>query len=343
MAQLEFEIIEKYFKSSGLCFERTGLDLGIGDDCALLSLDPAQQLAVSMDILQEGVHFPESSIPGLIAQRALAVNLSDLAAMGAEPLGFTLGLSLPSADPVWLDAFSRGLMESALKFQCPLIGGDLIRGNLHITIQVHGQVPRGQALLRSGAKPGDLVYVTGNLGNAAAALALFDVHAKTDTPEVTATLFQKKRLSAQNRDYFIKAFYQPEPRIAVGVAIRGIVSAAIDLSDGLLGDLGHITEDSNVGAEIDIPQLPLSRAMKECVAPDQQVRLALTGGDDYELCLTVDPQRCEELEAAVSALEVPLTRIGEIVSTHGIICLDAQGEPVDPGGHSYSHFEADSV
>jgi len=257
MAQQEFEIIENYFKNSGLCFETAGVDVGIGDDCAVLSLDPQQQLAVSMDLLQEGVHFPESAIPELIAQRALAVNLSDLAAMGAEPLCFTLGLSLPEADETWLEAFSRGLLKSAKQYNCPLVGGDLIRGNLHLAIQVHGQFPIGQGLLRTGARPGDLIYVTGSLGDGAAALALlgsfsgfiYQGNGKSANNEKTdkkpdQEIIDKTSLSLSQRDYLINAFYCPVPRIEAGIALRGIASSAIDVSDGLLSDVGQLIRAS---------------------------------------------------------------------------------------------------
>lgn len=341
MTQLEFEIIENYFKGSGLCFEKTGVDFGIGDDCALLSADPNQQLAVSMDLLQEGVHFPESAIPELIAQRALAVNLSDLAAMGAEPFCFSLGLSLPEADPTWLDAFSRGLLKCAKRYNCPLIGGDLIRGNLYLAIQVHGQVPKGQGLLRSGARPGHMIYVTGYLGDGAAALALLNSYAgldALDSGRSSDILIENKNLPIQQRDYLINAFYCPSPRIEAGIALRGIASAAIDVSDGLLSDTGHILKASGVGAEIDVDQLPLSEPFMSFVVESQRKRLALCGGDDYELCFTVPPERCAMAEDALLQLDVPVTRIGEIVPGDQIKCLDSLGEELVFDYQGYSHF-----
>jgi len=342
MSQSEFAIIEKYFRDSGLCFESQGIDLAIGDDCALVSLDENEQLAMSMDLLQEGVHFPVEAVPELLGQRALAVNLSDLAAIGAEPMCFTLGLSMPEADETWLEAFSAGLLKMAERFNCPLIGGDLIRGTLQMAIQVQGRVPRGEALLRSNARPGDLVYVTGTLGDAAAALALFKRLDIAKEEAESDSTFVKNKLPARHRDHLINAFYCPEPRVAVGSAIRGLASAAIDISDGLLSDLGHIVTASGVGAELDVAQLPLSETMQECVVEEQRSELALSGGDDYELCFTVPPVHCQAVEEAVAALEVPLTRVGEIVTGEGVQCLDNFGEPMILRRTGYSHFSEDS-
>jgi len=338
MAQREFDIIQRYFRDSGLGFAVPGVDLGIGDDCALLAPDPSQQLAVSMDLLQEGVHFPKAALPELVGQRALAVNLSDLAAVGAKPLCFTLGLSLPEPDESWLEAFSRGLLKMASRFNCPLVGGDLIQGCLQVAIQVHGRVPPGAALLRSGARPGHLVYVTGTLGDAAAALALFEDVANPPAVGAGSSPFVRDKLPARQRDHFINAFYAPRPRVAVGLALRGLVSAAIDISDGLLSDLGHIVAASQVGAELDVAQVPLSEAMREVVREEARLPLALAGGDDYELCLTVAPEHCGAVEDAVAALEIPLTRIGEIVTGTGVQCLDSHGEPLQFALSGYSHF-----
>jgi thiamine-monophosphate kinase len=343
MSQSEFGIIDKYFRDSGLCFEGRGIDLAIGDDCALLSLEEKDQLAISMDLLQEGVHFPVGAVPELLGQRALGVNLSDLAAIGAEPMCFTLGLSVPDADGVWLEAFSAGLLKVAERFSCPLVGGDLIRGSLHIAIQVQGRLPKGEALLRRGARPGHLVYVTGTLGDAAAALALFDSLDRSNQSPAAESPVLETRLAARHRDHLINAFYRPEPRVAVGMAVRGLASAAIDLSDGLLSDLGHIAKASGVGAELDIAQLPLSEAMRECVVEEQRAALALSGGDDYELCITVPPDHCPAVEEAVAGLGVKLTRIGEIVSGDGVQCLDNHGEPVVIGHSGYMHFSEDDL
>ena len=211
MASGEFEIVARHFRDSGLSFDSSGVDLSIGDDCALLDIAHNKQLAISMDVLQENVHFPATAEPGLLGQRALAVNLSDLAAMGADPFCFTLGLSLPEADDRWLQAFSRGLLKMARRYSCPLVGGDLIRGNLQIAIQVHGQIGKGDALLRSGARPGHLVYVTGTLGDAAAALALLSPQDFQNSVGDDKSVFSKTRLSSRQKEHFIDAFYRPSP------------------------------------------------------------------------------------------------------------------------------------
>lgn len=342
MAQSEFAIIEKYFRDSRLCFQGQGVDLAIGDDCALLSLDENHQLAMSMDLLQEGVHFPAGAVPELLGQRALAVNLSDLAAMGAEPVCFTLGLSLPTADDSWLEAFSAGLGKMARDYQCPLVGGDLIRGHLQVAIQVQGRIPRGQALLRSSARPGHLIYVTGTLGDAAAALALIEQLDRGKEPPAPESALSTNKLPARHREHLINAFYCPEPRVAVGKAIRGLASAAIDISDGLLSDLGHLVQASAVGAELDVVQLPLSEAMQKCIKEERQAALALSGGDDYELCFTVPPENCHAVEDAIAALGVPLARVGEIVTGDKVQCLDSFGEPIPFEHEGYNHFDKES-
>ena len=336
--QREFEIIRQYFRDGGAGFGKPGLDLGIGDDCALLSVAPDRQLAISLDLLQEGVHFPAGAPPRSLAHRALAVNLSDLAAVGAEPLCFTLGLSLPAADPAWLEGFSKGLVEAARLYECPLAGGDLIRGSLTIAIQVQGTVPRDKALLRSKASPGDLIYVTGTLGDAAVALSVMSRQSGTALPPEVDLLEKGVKLSAGQRDFFLQRFYQPTPRLSAGVALREFATSCIDLSDGLLNDLAHILEDSGVGAEVDVDQLPLSEAMLSVVAPANRRRAALCGGDDYELCFSVPPEQCAAMEAALHELKVPLKRIGEIVSGAGIRCMDNLGEPVEVDCRTFSHF-----
>ena len=336
MAQREFEIIRQYFRDSGLGFEKSGIALGIGDDCALLNPPVDQQIAISLDLLQEGVHFPAGAVADLVAYRALAVNLSDLAAIGAEPWCFTLGLSMPDAEPLWLEAFSRGLLELAKLHNCPLVGGDLIRGSLHIAIQVQGLVPAGKALRRSTAKAGDLIYVTGTLGDAAIALAILQAVDGTASPLLSATAIRK--LSNSQRDFFIRRFYQPDVRLAAGIALRDYASACIDISDGLLNDLAHIVEDSGVGAELDIEQLPYSVAMQQCVEAEHRLSAALFGGDDYELCFTVAPEQCNAMEKSLVALNLTVKRVGEIVSKPGIRCLDSLGDEVKISGQAFRHF-----
>ncbi len=338
MAQLEFEIIRRYFKESGLAFAKSGVDLGIGDDCALLSPDPDQQLALSMDLLLEGVHFPSHALPELIAQRALAVNLSDLAAMGAEPLCFTLGLSIPKADSLWLEAFSKGLLACAMHYQCPLVGGDLVRGDLSIAIQVHGQLPRGKAVLRSTAKVGDQVYVTGTLGDAAIALMVFAKLTEKNAHSDAASGLSLAALTPTHRDFFINRFYRPTPRLQAGVLLRDYATAMLDISDGLIGDLGQICTASAVGAVIEVSRLPFSAAMLACVNSDQRQQAALSGGDDYELCFTVAESRCHDMEQVLSDLGLPVTRIGVIIAGDSVQCVDDEGAVLQVNGAGYSHF-----
>lgn len=327
MAQAEFELIREYFQRQGLAFPVPGLVSGIGDDCALLEPGPGQQLTVSMDMLQEGVHFPLHCEPGLLAQRALLVNLSDLAAAGAQPLCFTLALSLPAprTDRDWLERFSQGLAEVASANGCALAGGDMSRGPLGLCIQVHGLVEQGGMLRRDGARPGDSIYVSGTLGDAAAALPL--------------VLGQGEEMpDAVHRDALLQAYYRPESRIKAGMALRGLASSAIDLSDGLASDLGHILRASGVGARVELPSLPLSLAFRAAVPPSRQTALAVSGGDDYELCFTVPRARCADVEQALAALDVPLARIGEIVPGGGLEWLDGQGQAVALRVSAYQHF-----
>lgn len=327
MAQAEFELIRQYFQRRELAFPAAGLVSGIGDDCALLEPGTGQQLTVSMDMLQEGVHFPLRCDPRLLGHRALLVNLSDLAAAGAEPVCFTLALSLPGpqSDHDWLEAFSTGLAEVARANDCPLAGGDMTRGPLGLCIQVHGLVERGGMLRRDGARPGDAVYVTGSLGDAAAALPLITRH-RGEVPE------------REHNDTLLSAYYQPESRIAAGIALRGLASSAIDLSDGLAPDLGHILRASGVGAKVTLPALPLSESLKATVPQGRQLELAVGGGDDYELCFTAAPSDCPRVERLLGELGVPLSRVGEIVSGDGLLWLDGQGRPVTLQVSGYRHF-----
>lgn len=336
--QREFDIIQRYFRDPGLGFAKPGVDLGSGDDCALLRVPVDQQLAISMDLLQEGVHFPPHAVPELVAYRALAVNLSDLAAVGADPLAFTLGLSLPVADDVWLESFSRGLLDCATRYDCPLVGGDLIRGSLTLAIQVQGLVPQGQALLRSGARPGDAICVTGTLGDAAVALAVFAKFSRIGSAPFP--LLGDTPLAPADRDHFIQRFYRPSPRVQAGKALRGRASACIDVSDGLLSDLGHVLGASGVGAELNLDQLPCSEAMLRCVAPEHRRQAALLGGDDYELCFTLAPEDVEDVTAALKDLDVPVCRIGTVVAEAGVRCRDGAGAPVVVPGQPFQHFGA---
>ncbi len=314
MASDEFEIIRRHFNRSALAFAVPEVSLAIGDDCALLSPRPGTQLAISMDMLQEGVHFLPQSDPFLLGQRTLLVNLSDLAAMGAKPLCFTLALSLPRHDDAWLAQFSAGLAQVAVAHHCPLVGGDLTAsaplhasrpGALTMCVQVHGELPEGTGLRRSGARAGDGIYVTGSLGDAAAGLRVL----RDDAWPV---------LAEQHRKALVQAFHLPQSRVAAGMALREFASAAIDLSDGLASDLAHITTASGVAARVDLEDLPLSAALIAGASFDEQVQLALGGGDDYELCFTVPPAQQAGMAAALAALRTPVRRIGEVIAGEGV-------------------------
>jgi len=327
VALAEFEIITRYFNQPCLSFASQSIALGIGDDCALINLEAGMQLAVSMDLLQEGVHFPTDCDPFLLAQRSLLVNLSDLAAMGAAPAGFTLGLSLPVVDEHWLEQFAAGLAVVAQANACPLIGGDTTRGPLSICIQVHGSLPAGTALRRSGAQPGDLICVSGTLGDAAAALAL--MQGRVD----------ESLLTEAYKEELLKAFYQPSSRLVAGQALRGLATAAIDISDGLVADLGHIIDASVVGASICVDWLPVSAAFCAATAPAQRVALAVGGGDDYELCFTIAEHKFAEAAAKLAALGVQIKRIGEIRTEIGLHWRNEKGEPVTVDTKGYVHFD----
>lgn len=317
MALSEFGLIEKYF--TGIGPAHPSIALGIGDDCALLDQNPDEQLALSVDTLVAGVHFPADGDPYLIGQRALRVNLSDLAAMGARPLAFTLAITLPTADENWLAGFSRGLRDAADEFGIGLIGGNTTRGPCHtINIQILGSVPQSMALLRSGARPGDAVMVSGTLGDASAALEYLATAAPT-----------------KNQRYLLERYHRPTPRVALGLALRGIASAAIDISDGLAADLGHILEHSGVGATLDLAALPISTALQTQANAQS---CALNGGDDYELCFTVAADRVAEVVALAHALSVPVTRIGAITRERRLLARGGDGELIALMPTGYQHF-----
>ncbi|MGA1741626.1 MAG: thiamine-phosphate kinase [Pseudohongiellaceae bacterium] len=330
MAVSEFDLIKYYFNRPGLVptpEQSDRIPLGIGDDCALLELPPEKLLAVSMDTLVADVHFPAKADSELIAQRALAVNLSDLAAMGAEPLAFTLALTLPKAESTWLEGFSRGLQDIIQRYQCPLIGGDITKGPLSITIQVHGLVDKSRALTRNGASIGDLVFVSGELGAAGLALSLMGNGMSLDKSDTKA---------------LHNAYYQPVPRLALGQALGGIASAAIDISDGLMADLGHIAKQSSVGIELDAKSIPVAAAVRNFMAAmgdrNKGLNLALTAGDEYELALTVAESRQEELQKKALAFNVPLTLIGRVVAGTRVKCIGADGLELEIKTTGYQHF-----
>ncbi|MCP5286652.1 MAG: thiamine-phosphate kinase [Burkholderiaceae bacterium] len=317
----EFELIDRFFRRDGA---RTadGVVLGIGDDCALLAPTPGQQLAVSSDMLVEGRHFLSTVHPAHLAHKALAVNLSDLAACGARPLGFTLALALPRADEAFLAPFAQGLFALADAHGIALVGGDTTAGPLNVCITVFGEVPPRQALRRDGAQAGDRVWVSGNLGDARLALEVF-----RGTLSLPGETFAAVR----------RAMELPTPRVALGQALRGVASSAIDLSDGLLGDLGHVLKASRVGATLDEATLPCSDAAAALDTSWRRTCL-LHGGDDYELLFTAPPGRDAEVQAAAAAAGVRVTAIGRIDAVPGLRVRDARGQPIATASRGFDHF-----
>lgn len=329
----EFELIARYFQRPTQPLG-AGVALGVGDDCALLQPSPGMQWAVSSDMLVSGRHFFPDVDPRTLGHKALAVNLSDLAACGARPRAFTLALALPEADPAWLQPFSEGLFALADAHGCALVGGDTTRGPLNICITVMGEVPPGQALLRSGASPGDDIYVSGTLGDAA--LALQCLQGQITLPPA-AMAQARQRLE------------QPTPRVALGLALRGTASAAADISDGLLGDLSHILKGSAVGATLDsivAMNLLAARAhltgangtFDEQLTRGQALQCVLAGGDDYELVFTAAPAQADAVQAAARASGVTVTRVGRIEAAPGLRVVDGAGTLLAGPWASFDHF-----
>lgn len=314
----EFELIRRYFSSDTAV--RDDVALGVGDDAALLRVPEGMELAVTTDCALPGVHYPTHLDAAAVGHRALAANLSDLAAMGAEPAWLLLALTLPMVDEAWLAAFSGGFRALARRYRAALVGGNIARGPLNITVTAQGLVPHGQGLRRGGAKPGDRVYVTGHLGDAAAGLKLI--------------LAGK----AEKDDECVLHFTHPEPRVAAGVALRGRASACIDISDGLLADLGHLLEASGVGATILTARLPVSKRLVALHGREGGEKLALTGGDDYELCFTAPPEKQQELEQKVAATGCTVTCIGSIDVEPGMRIMEASGHGLTPTVLGYKHF-----
>jgi thiamine-monophosphate kinase len=307
---------------------REDVRLGIGDDAALLAMPAGHILAVSTDTLVAGVHFPKSTRAFDIGWKSLAVNLSDLAAMGATPAWATLALTLPDADAQWVGQFADGFAALAGEFKLALVGGDTTRGPLSVTVTVHGFVPDGAALLRSGARAGDGVYVTGTLGDAAAGLRILaqgEGAPGNDRPTTSRTIL-------------IERLDRPTPRVAQGLALRGRASACIDISDGLVADLGHVCAASGVGAEIDVESLPASSALFGlCDAPTRHA-LQLAGGDDYELCFTAADAEAASLLGDLARGGCGATRVGRIVAGYGVNIRDAGGNPVAVMRPGWDHF-----
>ena len=313
----EFDLIRRYFADLGP--RRPDVALGVGDDCALLAVAPGQELAVSIDTLSSGIHFFPDCPAEHVGHKSLAVGLSDLAAMGAEPAWATLALTLPSADETWVRAFATGFARLANAHGVRLVGGDTTRGPLSVSVQVHGLVPADLAVRRGGARPGDVILVSGTLGDAG--LALRQMRAGEAVDSVS-----RRRLEC------------PEPRVALGQRLRGIATAMIDLSDGLVGDLGHLLAASGVGADLDLACLPLSRPVADAIAATQDWSLPLASGDDYELCFSVPSEHLEQMNALAESIQCPLTRIGRIRAGTGLLCRLPDGGLLTTPVTAYDHF-----
>ena len=324
----EFDLIEAIRTRTAL--RRDDVRLGIGDDAALLAPPLGHLLASSIDTLVAGVHFPVGTAAEDLGWKALAVNLSDLAAMGATPAWALLALTLPAADARFVERFADGFAELARMHSLALVGGDTTQGPLSISVAVHGFVPAAAALTRAGAHAGDLLLVTGTLGDAAAGLVCLDrQHARANA-----------LLAAPNgtREALLERLHRPTPRVAAGQALRGVASACIDVSDGLLADLGHLCTASGVGAEIDAATLPLSSALMTLFDDEARLGFALTGGDDYELCFSVAPERVGAATADLARLGCGVTRIGRIVAAPGVHVQGADGRELVPPRRGYEHF-----
>lgn len=318
----EFEVIQRFFT------HRTpGTVLGVGDDAALVRVSTGMELAVSADMLVEGRHFLPRADAALLGHKSLAVNLSDMAAMGAKPRWATLALSMPQASETWLGAFADGFMALARKHRVDLIGGDTTRGPLTICVQIMGEVPRGKALRRDGAKAGDDVWVSGRLGGAALALAVLQGHA---------------RIARRDLRLLEERLHAPTPRVALGIALRGIARSAIDVSDGLLADLGHICDRSRVSAVLEweaIPATPFVRLQAQ--KTELAARALLTGGDDYELCFTAPSRKRPAVLAAAKSARIEVTQVGRIVPrvrSTPVHVLDSLGKTMKMHAGGYDHF-----
>ncbi|HEV3424607.1 MAG TPA: thiamine-phosphate kinase [Paraburkholderia sp.] len=328
----EFSLIDRFFAQRARVVRPIADGtLGIGDDCALLAPRTGEMLAISTDMLVEGRHFFADIDPHSLGHKALAVNLSDLAAMGAKPQAFTLAFALPQAREDWLAAFSDGLFELAERFECELIGGDTTAGPLNLCLTVFGSVPPGLALRRDAAQPGDDIWISGALGDARAGLGVRRGEWSANAAD-TAT--------------FRRALERPEPRVALGLALRGVAHAALDLSDGLAGDLLHILERSHMQAHVDVDAVPRSAALRRLTAEVQR-RCTLAGGDDYELCFTAAAAARAAVEAAGREVDIPVTRIGTIsalksaADSPAISWHDAAGSPLTLTLQGFDHFHAD--
>ncbi|MBU3003228.1 thiamine-phosphate kinase [Paraglaciecola arctica] len=318
----EFNVIDHFFKAKSI--QRKDVIVGIGDDGAVTHIPQGQALVTTTDTLLSGVHFLPETSPHAIAQKAVAVNLSDLAAMGAEPAWISLSLSLPAVDEAWLEAFSNGLQEHAEYYSVQLIGGDTVQGPLAITITAQGFVPFDQALTRSQAQPGDSIYVTGTLGDAGLGL----------------DIAQKKYVLEDqlNTDYLLNRLNYPTPRLMAGTCLRRVASACIDVSDGLVSDITHILNASGCGATIHIDKLPMSQALKESVSTQQAIDYALSAGDDYELLFTVSEEQKGHLETTLASANVHATYIGQMNGSMGKLEFRQADKPYEFNVKGYQHF-----
>ncbi|MES9945979.1 MAG: thiamine-phosphate kinase [Candidatus Thiodiazotropha sp.] len=317
----EFDLINDYF--ADMTSQRGDVVLGVGDDAALLRVPQGMDLAVSVDTLVAGVHFFPDISPVNLGYKALAVNLSDLAAMGAEPAWATLALTLPEVDDFWLREFCRGFAELAGQYELQLVGGDTTSGPLSITVQVHGLLPMGKGLTRGGARVGDEIYVTGTLGDAA--MALDCKHAWADRSDLLPLIARLER---------------PTPRVEAGLALRGLASSAIDISDGLLADLGHILQSSGVGASLELDKIPLSSPIAANLQGGEEWGIIIAGGDDYELCFTLPAEHRDQVAAISRRSGVNMTPIGIIEAQRGLRCLQGDGSLWTTGRTGYEHFSS---
>ncbi|MCW8986803.1 MAG: thiamine-phosphate kinase [Gammaproteobacteria bacterium] len=316
----EFDIIRQYFM---LNEGRDDVVLGIGDDAAILSIPENHHLIQSVDTLVAGVHFPVETTPQDIAYKTLAVNLSDMAAMGAEPAWFTLAITLPDDSSAWLDAFSKSLFSLAKKYNVQLIGGDTTNGPLCISITINGFVPAGKALTRNTAQVSDKIYVSGTIGNAALALAAWQGECL---------------LKDETRSFLNEQLNRPQPQVELGLLLREYASACIDISDGLIADLQHITDNSNVGAAIYFEKIPLSKELKLNLTDEALLlALVLSGGDDYELCFTIPENKQKEFDRVMKEQRISVSCIGEIESPPGVRCF-LNNKEIDIQGKGYEHF-----
>ncbi len=331
----EFQIIQRYFNRNKHCSVsiNQGIIQGIGDDAAVLDVSQQSKLVVSMDTLISGVHFPVETAPFDIGYKALAVNLSDLAAMGASPSWFTLAVTLPDTNSSWLKEFSRGLFELADAYKLALVGGDTTKGPLSITIQIAGYVSDDTIMYRSGAQVDDDIYVTGYLGDAGAGLSLIN-----DSLINNNVIRDTVKLSDAHSHYLVSRLNRPSPRVSVGEQIRQFSTACIDISDGLLADLNHIMGLSHCGAIINVDKLPISNELNSVKIDNSDIEFALNSGDDYELCFCAPEKFQNDIQTMSNKLNVPISRIGKIVKQHSIECY-LDNKIYTPNNMGYEHFK----